>query len=828
MKNRNTVLRTRPLTLALRAALATLAVASITPAAMADAALQQLIQPTNTIGVGGIWLQHSSDLFGQYNGLENSGPTLLGDISLRGGNGYGQQPGANTWFVQGNDLGTTSRSLSAGMADQGTWSLGLSWDQLRNYGGDSLDSNPGSILTPLVGAPGGNQFTAPSSFGYISTNDNGTQLITPGTAQAEFFHTDRLYVQRNTTKFAASHQLNKQWNVTFNWTNIRESGSILASAISDAMTGSPSTGATGYGDPAGQRLVGLPYPTQYKTNNFTLALNWQGDKGFFTGAYYGSMFHDDYSAVYFPNLYQCTGLPQVTTCANTGAALNSTYPTDLQELPPSNTDNELQLSGGYNINPKTQLVGGYTYGRNTQNMAYAYEPAQIVAYNAFNDPSTTTVPLGTLPVGSLDGLVVNQHANWQITNQTTQDLTLSAGMIYSKRDNRTPSNLYNFQAPDSGNVNDDEFSVYNVPMSNSHLQTKAAADWRFLPGQRLRLAVQNEKIERWCDSTPYMGMQVNIDKVTGATSAATGCAAVPESKENTAKLDYFLTPGGSLNFRAGVKWANRKSTVNAAYYNPITDAAAANGGGENDVAGWVAFFDASRRQVQGHFGVTWTGSSAFDVSLDGAFGNDQYPDSTLGVQNGHDATVDLQGDFHVSQNATATAYATWQMTNSSNLEQHVAHSAVSYNWVTGLKDQATTLGASFVQKGLMADKLSLAVNLAYSVDTNSAQSAVIANSGPGASTACASSATSASSCGSAPDIKTTTTRLNLNGDYKIDKHSSVDLGYIYQRQSVNDYLFAAYQMGNTPNNVLPWYLPGGGNPSYTQNAVYAEYYYKFQ
>ncbi len=828
MKNRNTVLRTRPLTLALRAALATLAVASITPAAMADAALQQLIQPTNTIGVGGIWLQHSSDLFGQYNGLENSGPTLLGDISLRGGNGYGQQPGANTWFVQGNNLGTTSRSLSAGMADQGTWSLGLSWDQLRNYGGDSLDSNPGSILTPLVGAPGGNQFTAPSSFGYISTNDNGTQLITPGTAQAEFFHTDRLYVQRNTTKFAASHQLNKQWNVTFNWTNIRESGSILASAISDAMTGSPSTGATGYGDPAGQRLVGLPYPTQYKTNNFTLALNWQGDKGFFTGAYYGSMFHDDYSAVYFPNLYQCTGLPQVTTCANTGAALNSTYPTDLQELPPSNTDNELQLSGGYNINPKTQLVGGYTYGRNTQNMAYAYEPAQIVAYNAFNDPSTTTVPLGTLPVGSLDGLVVNQHANWQITNQTTQDLTLSAGMIYSKRDNRTPSNLYNFQAPDSGNVNDDEFSVYNVPMSNSHLQTKAAADWRFLPGQRLRLAVQNEKIERWCDSTPYMGMQVNIDKVTGATSAATGCAAVPESKENTAKLDYFLTPGGSLNFRAGVKWANRKSTVNAAYYNPITDAAAANGGGENDVAGWVAFFDASRRQVQGHFGVTWTGSSAFDVSLDGAFGNDQYPDSTLGVQNGHDATVDLQGDFHVSQNATATAYATWQMTNSSNLEQHVAHSAVSYNWVTGLKDQATTLGASFVQKGLMADKLSLAVNLAYSVDTNSAQSAVIANSGPGASTACASTATSASSCGSAPDIKTTTTRLNLNGDYKIDKHSSVDLGYIYQRQSVNDYLFAAYQMGNTPNNVLPWYLPGGGNPSYTQNAVYAEYYYKFQ
>ena len=815
MKNRNTVLRTRPLTLALRAALATLAVVSVAPAAMADAALQQLIQPTNTISFGGMWTQHDSDLFGQYNGLENSGQTLLGDFNLRGGNGYGQQPGANTWFVQGKNLGTTSRSLSAGAADQGNWGLGLSFDQLRNYGGDSIDSNPGSIQTPLIGAPGGNSFTAPSGFGYISTNDSATQLITPGTAQAQFFHTDRLYVQRNTTKFDASHQLNKQWNVTFNWTNIRESGSILASAISDAMTGSPATGATGYGDPAGQRLVGLPYPTQYKTNNFTLALNWQGDNGFFTGAYYGSMFHDDYSAVYFPNLYQCTGL--VTPCASTGAAPNSTYPTNLQELPPSNSDNELQLSGGWKLNAKTQLVGGYTYGRNTQNTAYAYEPAQIVAYNAFNSTSTTTVPLGTLPATSLDGRVINQHANWSITNQTTQDLTLSAGMIYSKRDNQTASNLYNFQAPDSGNINDDEFSVYNVPMSNSHLQTKATADWRFLPGQRVHLALQNEKTRRWCDNQPFLGMQVNIDQASGTTAAATGCAAVPESKENSAKLDYFLTPGGSLNFRGGVKWANRKSTVNAAYYNPITDAAAANGGGEADFAGWVAFFDASRRQVQGHFGVTWNASSAFDVSLDGAFGNDQYPDSPLGVQSGHDATVDLQGDYQFSGNATGTAYATWQMTKSDSLNQ----SRYGYDWTTGLKDQALTVGASFAQKGLMADKLSLLADLSYSVDTNSASSNVVASG----SYSCASKG---AVCGSAPDIKTKITRLDLSGNYKVDKKSSVRVGYMLARFDVSDPLFAAYQMGNTPDNVLPWYLPGGGNPSVTQNAVYAEYTYSFQ
>ncbi len=796
MKNRNTVLRARPLTIALRAALTTLAVASVTaPAAMADAALQKLIQPTNTISFGGIWVQHKSDLFGQYNGLEDSGASLLGDFSLRGGNGYGQQPGANTWFVQGKNLGTTSRSLSAGAADQGNWSLGLSFDQLRNYGGDSLVSSPGTFQTPLNGEPGGNVFTLPSSFGYIAEPRGaaGTDLITPGTTQAAFFHTDHLYVQRNTTKFQASHQLNKQWNVTFNWTNIRETGAILASSITDARTVS---GVAGAPDPSGQKNLGLPYPTDYRTNNVKVALNWAGDNGFFTGAFYGSMFHDQYNSVWFPNPY--------TAAATTAtSAVGGVYPMNAQSTPPSNSDNELQLSGGYNLNAATQLVGGYTYGRNTQNMAYGgYEPAQI---------GNSATDLVSLPVNSLDALVVNQHANWSITNRTTRDLTLSAGMIYSKRDNRTASNLYTFQAPDSsGAAGDDVFSVYNIPMSNSHLQTKAAADWRFTPEQRVHLAVQNEKILRWCDSTAYM-QPGQLQLVDGSTVTPTGCAAVPESKENSAKLDYFLTPGGSLNFRGGVKWANRKSTLNPYYYNPLWDV---SNGDQRDFPGWVAFFDASRRQVQGHFGVTWNASSAFDVSLDGAFGQDAYPDSGLGVQNGHDATVDLQGDYQFSDNATGSAYATWQMneTSSTHMSGH------GYAWITGMKDQAVTLGASYKRTGMMADKLSLAADLSYSIDTNSTNSNVIATSTYNCSS-------SGASCGSAPDIRTKMTQLNLRGTYKLDKKSSVQVGYLFQRWDVSDYMFAAYQMGLTPSGTLPWNVQ---NPSVTQNAVYAEYTYSFQ
>ena len=805
MEHRNSVLRARPLTVALRAALATLAVASVAPAAMADSALQALIQPTNTLGVGGIYLNKSSDLFGQYNGLENSGPTLLGDFSLRGGNGYGQQPGANTWFVQGNNLGTTSRSLSGGIANQGTWSLGLSFDQLRNYGGDSLTTNPGSFQTPLVGSPGGNVFTMPSAFGYISASGIGTQGLTAD--QQQFFHTDHLYVQRNTTQFDASHQLRMGWNVTFHWTNIRESGAILASAIVDSVTGATLTGNSS--NLGGQKLLGVPYPTQYRTNNFTLALNWAGEKGFFTGAYYGSMFHDNYNGVWFANPYR----NNVTT----GAAPGSTYPLDVESLPPSNTDNEMQFSGGYHINPKTLLVGGYTYGRNTQNMSYAYEPAQI---------GTGPTSLGGLPVGSLDGLVVNQHANWSLTHQTTQDLTLSAGMIYSKRDNQTPSYLYNFEAPDSG-PSTDWFSIYNVPMSNSHLQTRAAADWRFLPHQRLHLGLQNEKIERWCDSSAYLSDQMVA--ADGNTYSPTGCAAVPESKENTAKLDYFLHPGDTINLRAGLKYADRKATLNPYYYNPIT----AVSSGENDKPGWVAFFDASRKQEQAHFGATWMPTSALNLSLDGSFGNDQYGDSTLGRQNGHDATVDLQTDYQFAGNSTASAYATWQHRTTGTLSAGsqrvvVGGTRVSYpfDWITNLKDQAVTLGASYKQRGLMDNKLTLGADVSYSVDTTTYSTAV--QPGVNAATVigvCSSPSTAGYTCGTVPDIKTKITRLTLTGTYQLDKKSKVEMGYLFARFDTNDYMYLAQTMGYTPTAVLPW---NEQNPSVSVSAIYAEYIYSFQ
>lgn len=808
MKSNHTEPRARKLTLALRAALATLAAASMLPAAMADDAVQALTQPTNTIDIGGIYVQHASDLFGQYNGLENSGASLLGDFSLRGGNAYGQQPGTKTWNVDGANLGTTSRSLGAGMADQGTWSLGLSFDQLRNYGGDSLTTNPGSFQTPLLGAPGSDVFTLPSNFGKVSTTGVGTQAITPNSSQAPFFHTDHLYTERDTTRLDASHKLNDNLNVTFNWTSIHETGSILASAVTDSLTGATFTGTNS--SIGGQKNLGLPYPTDYQTNNFNLALNWSGQQGFFTGAFFGSIFHDDYNSVWYANPY--------STTAATGAAANSAYPMNAQSTPPSNTDNELRLSGGWHFTPETQLVGGYTYGRNTQNMAFGgYEPLEI---------GTSMTNMGLpLPENSLNGLVINQHANWSLTNRASRDLTLSAGMIYSKRDNQTPVELFQFQAPDSG-PSGDWFSLYNAPMSNSKLDTNVAADWRFASSQRLHVSAQDEKIERWCDSSVLNGL--TVEGATG-TGTSQGCAAVPESREDTVAAEYFLRHGDNLNFHTGVSYANRTATLNQYYYNPITAATS----DESDKAGWVAFFDASRKEEKLKLGASWMPTSAFTLSLDGSFANDQYDASTLGMQNGHNATINLEGDYQLSATATTTVYATWQSMTSANLSQGTVKGFTApnntFNWVTGMKDEALTFGATFRKSGLLADKLTLSADISYSLDTTSTNTSIGAGGAAAATaaeaTACTATGTAGYGCGSVPDIKTGITRLDLNGTYQLNKKSSIKVGYLFARFSSTDYMFLAEQMGYTATGVLPW---NEQNPSLTQNAMYIQYMYAFQ
>ena len=783
MKSNTSSLALRPLAAAVQGAIAALAMLSLAPAARADDDVAALTNPTSSIELGLTDTQHASPQFGQYNGLYDSGVTLLGNVDLKGGDSYGEKAGISRWSLTGRDLGTTSRSLGATYGKQGEWNLGLSYDQLRH-------EITNSFQTPLVGDMGGNTFTMPTGFGIVSKARGapGTQQLTP--AQQAFFQTKDVYSERGTTRFTAEHALGREWDIRFHWTHIKQSGAKLIGSGSDAQTTSAAFLAAGYA-PGNEAVQLLMNPTDAQTDNFDLSMNWSGHKGFFTGSFFASNYRDANSALYFSN-------PYTSTSAKNGTVLTGAFPVDLLSTPPSNRDAQVNLSGGYNLSEATQLVGGVSYGRNTQDMAYAWEPAEMQK--------------GVIPVTSLNGLVVNTHADARVTNHTTRDLTLSAGLVYNKRDNQTPSYAYPFYT-----LGGDAASPVNVPLSYSRTNTDVAADYRISQRQNLHVALQNEKIRRWCDNGAAVALGESLAAAVTGYYTNVACVQVPDQSETKLVARYRAKVSDRLHVNAGYDFADRKSTVNPSFYNPMQSFSE---GFEN--YGYLAYFQASRRENKARAGMNFAPNDRVNFGLNGYVTNDQYTDSPLGVQNGHSANVNLDSNFQVSEHSALSAYLSWQW-RTRDLLSAAGRNAVSTtgltDWTNSLRDQSTTVGLTASRDGLLGGKLKLAADVSYSIDTTSY------NTGAGAGFTCNTGGTSGYNCGAVPDIRNEISRVKLTGNYQLDKKSSVSFGYLYERLNSNDYVYNFYQYGYTSTSVMPANLT---NPSYTQNVVFVAYRYAFQ
>src|ERR1035437_8894906 len=132
------------------------------PTAPADTAASQTTPtaasqttPTNTVdaGVGGV--SGNSSKFGEYNGLQNSGPFGIGNFDLRGGAPYDSKS-AWRWRMKGTDLGIETRSLYAEFGRQGKYRFFASYSEL-------LANRSDTFQTPYLGAGTGN-FTLPSNW----------------------------------------------------------------------------------------------------------------------------------------------------------------------------------------------------------------------------------------------------------------------------------------------------------------------------------------------------------------------------------------------------------------------------------------------------------------------------------------------------------------------------------------------------------------------------------------------------------------------------------------------------------------------------------------
>lgn len=766
-----------------------------------------LTQPTNVVEIGVENTSKDSAKFGEYNGLNKKGADLIGNFSVRGGdayNAYAGGNGINRWEVKGTDLGTTSRELSGNVSNQGKWSLGIGYDELRHNITDTYQ-------TPFQGSMGGNKFTLPTTFGVISTTAPGANGLN-ATQQASF-QTQDVHTDRENRSFNAKYIFDSRWDVKFDFNHLKQSGAKLLGVAGEQGT----LGGDGNYTWAGQTPLVLMNPTNYTTDNFNLALNWVGDKGYVSTSYFGSMFRDGYNGLSFNNPFvKGAVLPGV----NTTGTVPTAFPLDTMSTMPGNNFNQLSLSGGYAFTSATKLAGGLSYGRNTQNDAYS---------------ASGVMAAGGLPQSSLSGLVVSTHADLKLTNQTTRDLLLSAGLKYNQRDNRTASSTYTWS--DINEVATSNNASVNTPMSNKKTQFELAGDYRIDKSQKLRLSYEYEEIKRWCNNAAANNAQGSLNAAYSGVAAysATTCAQVPDNKEDKLAANYKLKASDDVSFSAGYGYSSRKANISPSFYNPMqavnTPVGTGSVGEGFEIPGFMAYFQASRKEQLLKAGVNWQANEKLSLGLNGRYTDDKY-DSTYGVQNGNSWSLNLDTTYSYDENSSVFAYATTQ--NSSrdltDLYGVAATTAtatrlnipVGGTWTNKLKESDTTLGLGTKKSGLMGGKLDLAGDLTYSLGKSGYGTQLnYANADLGGNTC---SSTFYLTCGDLPDIKNEMVQLKLGGSYKVDKASKVMLGYMYQHLKSSDYFYNAYQFGSTPTTLLPTNQQA---PSYSVNVVTVSYVYNF-
>ncbi|MFZ2162313.1 MAG: MtrB/PioB family decaheme-associated outer membrane protein [Sideroxyarcus sp.] len=748
--------------------------------------------PTNYIEFGVENVSKDSAKFGEYNGLDKKGGKAIANISVRGGDAYEGGDGTMRWSLTGKDLGTTSRELGATVGNQGSWNLNIGYDELRHNITDTYQ-------TPQQGSMGGNTFTLPANFGAF---DAATLPAVQGlnATQLGAFHTEDVGTTRKNTSMGVLINLSPQLSFTFDYNHLAQSGAKLMASAADGRL-------AGTGTWRAEAVSVLMNPTNYKTDTFNLALNWAGEKGHISGSYYGSTFRDGYDRLSWEN-------PMLSGPTTTGTVIGlvstspaGVYQTVTMSTAPDNMLHQLNLSGGYAFSPATKLVGGISYGRNTQNASFLTGLPEIVLS----------------PQASLNGVVVTKHADMKLTNQTTRELMLSATVKYNERNNRSSSNMYQYYAINStivgsfngGAVNGVDAAA-NAPYSNKKTELGLAGDYRLDKSQSVRLAYDVEKISRWCSNY----------------ALSSNCLVSPSSTENKAGIRYKVKASNDVSLNAGYSQANRTSTYD---HNAVTPLAGLNSLTPDDVnaqdyPGFSAVSYASRKQSMLKAGVNWQVSESLELSVDGRYVDDKYPDSTLGVQTSKTTGINLDSTYSYSEDASVSAYVSWQNSKkdmrigASGGTPAAVNAAASYAllvaptnvWTNQLDESGQAIGINTKHK-LMGGKLDFTSDLSYSIDKS--------RYGTRAPYLATCSLPTVLTCGDLPDIQNKLVTLQLVGIYALDQASKISVGYMFQKLTSDDYSYNAFQYGYSSLRLMPTNQTSG---SYVVNVIGASYIYSFK
>jgi MtrB/PioB family decaheme-associated outer membrane protein len=494
--------------------------------------------PANTIDAGVGAVSGSSSKFGEYNGLQNSGPFGIGNFDLRGGAAYDSNS-TWRWQMRGTNLGLETRSLYAEFGNQGKYRFFVAYSEL-------LANRSDSFQTPYLGAGTGN-LTLPSNWLFPAVPQAGAtklnfRVFDPGAGAGSVYSTSGVLTPPTAAQLATSASIraanvpdfqnvylstkrtrvdaglvfdpSDQFDIPISYTYEHKSGLKALGAVTSQVS---------------ENSVILPTPIDFDTSQANAAVNYKFKQLYLSVAYYGSFFTDNVNSVTWQDVADPT---KSATLANA----------------PSNQFNQFTFMAAEKFKHNMKLVVSGSYGRNTQN-------------DPFLGPSTAAngqLAFG-LPVPSLDGLVVSSLVNAKFTAKPNKKWNLVAAYKFFNRDNQTPVHTYFFQDANESKSGASPFAgLYGVPAtlgSNTNIyqnraysemtnQADGEAEYEIAKKQWLKASYQWQKIDRSCPG------------------AWIDCSDAARTDEHTLGAEWYKTSVGSLSGRASYAYSWRRGAYN--------------------------------------------------------------------------------------------------------------------------------------------------------------------------------------------------------------------------------------------------------------------------
>ncbi len=780
--------------------------------------LDELTQRKSTIEAGVLGVSDGNWKYGQYNGLPNSGPYAIGNFDIKGGGAYDSDD-ATRWRVVGRNIGLETREFIGEYKDQGKYKLNFGYDEITQY-------KQGTYQTPYIGA-GGNSLSLPPNW----QDPTGGNMRNLSASDQAMFQGVELSTKRRRFDGGFSYFLNNEWE-------------LKASMRHEEKNGVSTTGAA----IGGRTGVILPSPISQSTDQINASMNFTGQKGFGSFAYYGSIFHNDYDSITF----------------------QSAYPTSLAGYPafgrmstmPDNQFHQFTLNGGYNFSPDTKLVGSGSYGRNWQN-------------ENFRPYSTSSAAMPTQ--SNLNGGVNFANANLKFTHRVDKDLNLAAAYKFDERDDVTSVNTYKFTDVDAIGAANNFRS--NTPFSRRVQTGNLDADYTIAKGHALKLGYEIQSIDRWCNDTWV------------------ACFDAATTLENIGKIDYRGNLTDKLNAKLGYAYSNRSSSnynqdsaifasappqtaqqlslYNAysvtgipawgpflgyapkpgvpypypgVFANNGAVSSGMNGSNEFDINGLERFNTAPRDRQSFHSMLNYQLTDKLALGVNGDYRYDNYYESTYGLQSSRNWSLNFDSSYNFSEDLSGHVFYTYQDSQNktagssagtnSNTGTSAAGSVVGgcYNnvlamnnnaktdpcrdWLSNMGNNINTVGLGVKQKGLLSGKLDLTGDFLLSF----ARTTTDVSGGNYAAVTGTSSPYYYIPATNMPVVNTQMYQFKLDAKYNFNKASAVHLTYSFQHLWSDDYTYIGMQQYGTPQAVMPTNMQA---PVYSIHAVGLSYIYNF-